>query len=80
MNLKPGWIYLIKTNWGEAHEGEFRACIRGVNIIKPLPFPRSSICPGLINDEDIDWVEEICPMTPFLTETEYLVAISKINK
>ncbi len=78
MKLKPGWIYIIKTNWGEAMEGEFHACVKTVNVFSPLPFFASE-CPSLINDEDIDWVEPVCSMSPNLTRSGYYDALSKLN-
>ncbi len=80
MKLKPGWIYVVKTNWGESFEGQFRSCVRGVNVFSALVFSRSEVCPGLISDEDIDWVEPVCEMTNALTERDYLESISKLNQ
>lgn len=80
MQLKRGWIYIVKTTWGEVHEGEFKASVRSVNVFDTLPFQKAKPCPHILNEEDIDWAEEICELTSSLTEREYDYTISNLNK
>lgn len=80
MNLKRGYIYIVKTTWGEVFEGVFVSGVRTTNLFDPIPFGggRSKSHP-IVNDEDIDWVEPICEMRPDLTETEYRQALENIG-